>query len=266
MDTSYRFLDEAGDTTFYGKGKVPIIGQPGVTISFAIGMAKFNSELGPIRQRVLDAQQEITQEPYLNKIHSVVKKISEGGFFFHATDDPPEVRQIFYKIIKSIDCSLEIYVARKKPDLFAKKHDNKEEEFYADVLSHLIKNKFHKNEKLVLTIAQRGNSTKNSNLQKALQKAIIRFGKNPSNVSIKSKVVFNVQNHRTEPLLNITDYLCWAVQRVFEKGETRYYDYLQDKIRLVVDLYDFENYQGSKNYYKKENPLTSKNKLSPPPY
>ncbi len=27
IQDNHRFLDEAGDTTFYGKGKVPIIGQ-----------------------------------------------------------------------------------------------------------------------------------------------------------------------------------------------------------------------------------------------
>jgi hypothetical protein len=73
-----------------------------------------------------------------------------------------------------------------------------------------------------------------------------------------------VQTPQTEPILNIADYLCWSIQRVFEKGETRYYDYLQSRIRLVVDLYDTENYLGYKNYYDKKNPLSSINKISPP--
>jgi hypothetical protein len=46
-----------------------------------------------------------------------------------------------------------------------------------------------------------------------------------------------VQTHYTEALLNVADYLCWSVQRVFERGETRYYDFLGDRINLVVDLY-----------------------------
>ena len=54
------------------------------------------------------------------------------------------------------------------------------------------------------------------------------------------------------------------MQRVFEQGETRFYDYLIDKIRLVVDLYDRAKYDGNRNYYTKKNPLTSANKLGPP--
>jgi len=64
-------------------------------------------------------------------------------------------------------------------------------------------------------------------------------------------------------LFAVADYCCWAVQRVFEKGETRFYDYMQDKISLVVDLYDSEKYKSNLNYYTKKNPLTTKNKISP---
>ena len=76
-------------------------------------------------------------------------------------------------------------------------------------------------------------------------------------------MVFNIQTPLTEPLLNVADYFGWAVQRVFEKGETRFYDYLRDKIRVVTDLYDFANYGTNRNYYDKRNPLTSNNKIGP---
>jgi hypothetical protein len=32
----------------------------------------------------------------------------------------------------------------------------------------------------------------------------------------------NEINPLQEPLLNVADYLCWTIQRVFERGETRY--------------------------------------------
>ena len=128
-----------------------------------------------------------------------------------------------------------------------------------------MKNKLELSGKLVLNIAQRGKSTKNNNLELALKKAESRFLKNAghSEKFVSTKVVFNVQNQMKEPLLNIADYFCWAVQRVFEKGETRYYDYLIDKISLVIDLYDSKKYKGNGNYYTKENPLGADNKISP---
>ena len=261
---SHRFLDEAGDTTFYGKGRIPIVGRPGVSLSFAIGMVKFNADLNEIRKAVRALQDEATSDKYLLGIASVAKKAAAGGFYFHATDDPPEVRERFFKFIESLDCTCEVMVARKLPSMFALKHHHQEAEFYADVLSHLLKNKLKLGQKVVLNIAERGASTRNANLQLALTKAVERFEKKGSVDEISSLVVFNVQNHRTEPLLNIADYLCWSVQRVFERGETRYYDFLGDKIRLVVDLYDTTKYKDSLNYYRGKRRLTAENKISPP--
>lgn len=261
---SHRFLDEAGDTAFYGKGKRLILGQRGVSLAFGIGMVKLYDDISAVRNNIIRLQKQVEDDNYLNIIPSINKKIDSGGFFFHATDDPPEVRQIMYRFVKSLNCSLEMVVARKIPGIFTYKHNNKEAEFYADVLSHLLKNKLKSGDKYVLNISRRANSTSNKNLQAALNKAHIRAMKKHDRNDLTSQVVFNIQNHRTEPLLNIADYLCWSVQRIFERGETRYYDFIKDQISLVVDIYDSKGYKGSRNYYTPRNPLTSENKISPP--
>ncbi len=43
-----------------------------------------------------------------------------------------------------------------------------------------------------------------------------------------------------------------------------YYNFLMDKVSLVIDLYDKSNYIGNKHYYNAKNPLTLQNKISPP--
>ncbi|MDD8017291.1 MAG: DUF3800 domain-containing protein [Bacteroidota bacterium] len=266
-ETHHRFLDEAGDTTFFGKGKIPIIGiKEGVSLCFILGMVKFKTPLAQLRDSVQLLQQQVQKDSYFKDIHSVQKKIQNGGFYFHASDDIPEIRKIFYEYIKSIDCSFEAVNGRKIPEIYLRKHNNKEAEYYADLLSHLLKNKFKGGEKLILHIAERGNTTKNATLELARQKAMQRFQKNKPRKEITTNIVFDVQNHKTEPLLNIADYLCWAVQRVFEKGEMRYYNFIEEKVSLVVDIYDTANYEGNKHYYTYRNKLTSKNKLSPPLY
>jgi hypothetical protein len=264
VPTSHRFLDEAGDPTFFKKGRIPAVGEPGISLAFSLGMVKFSGELPPIRTEVRRLAEAVAQDEYLNRIPSVAKKIAGGGFYFHATDDPPEVRERLFRYIHSLDCSLEMVVARKIPALFAKKHHSKDSEFYADLLSHLIKNKLKLGQRLVLNVAERGPTTRNTNLELALAKAHERFAKRRSREEVSSTVVFNVQTPRTEPLLCVADYLCWSVQRVFERGEMRHYEFIREKVSLVVDLYDMGHYEGGKNYYTRERPLTAGNKLSPP--
>ena len=260
----HRFLDEAGDTTFFGKGKQLIVGNEGVSHAFTIGMVKINRPLVEVRNEVAVLQRSVEHDAYLNVIPSVRKRIERGGFFFHACDDTPEVRQLLFRYIKTLDCSFEAVVARKIPEIFTRKHNHQETEFYADVLSHLIKNKLKMGGKLVLNISSRANSTNNRNLQAALEKATGRAVKINAPDILTTQVVFNVQNHRSEPLLNVADYLCWSVQRVFERGETRHYDFLGARIRLVVDLFDQAGYEGSRNYYRGNRRLTPENRLSPP--
>jgi hypothetical protein len=259
---NYRFIDEAGDTTFYGQGRKPIVGTTGVSKAFILGMVKFRTDLDEIRKRIYELQNQISNDRYFKSIPSIQKKVQSNGFYFHATDDIPEVRKIFFDFIASLDLSFEAIAARKIIDIFVKKHNHKEDEFYADLLSHLLKNKFEKSENLILTIASRGKSTKNHNLENALTKAKTSFINKKPEGEIKREIMFNIQNQITEPLLNISDYICWAIQRVFEKGETRYSDFLIEKISLVIDLYDPNRNELWSNYYKKNNPLSSKNCIS----
>lgn len=261
----HRFLDEAGDTTFWGKGKTPVIGKTeGVSLAFILGMVKFKQSLKEVREKVVELQLQVANDPYYKGVPSIEKKKNNTGYYLHATDDLPEVREKFYKLIKSLDLSFEAVVGRKIYDIFVKKHNANESEFYADLLSHLLKNKMELGGRLVLNVSQRGKSTRNRNLENAAETARKRFTKTKPGKEAQTDFVFNVQNPTSEPLLNVADYLCWAVQRVFERGETRYYDFIEEKISLVIDLYDTEKYEGSRHYYNHSNKLTAENKLSPP--
>lgn len=265
LNINHRFLDEAGDTTFYGKGRKNLINTKGVSLCFMIGMVKFKEPLEQIREKIIQLQNQVSSDPYY-QVESVIKKNKNQGYYFHATDDIPEIRKQFFDLIKQLDCSFEAVVGRKSIERYETKHKGKEEYFYADMLSHLLKNKLSKDDKLVLHISDKGKSTKHTNLNLALLKAIQRQNDNPfnKNKDITTQVVFNVNYPTKEPLLNIADYFCWSIQRVFEKGEMRFYDFLKDKISLVMDIYDTSKYEKWANYYSPKNPLTIENKISPP--
>ena len=148
-------------------------------------------------------------------------------------------------------------MGRKSIDIFENEHNRKEAAFYADLLSHLIEHELGKHPRMVLNIAERTNSTAINNLKIGLQKAEEQFEEKYPKKENNTKVSFTVHKFIDEPLLVVADYLCWAVQRVFEKGETRFYDYVINQIEWVIDIYDEER------EYSPKNPLTEKNKVSP---
>ncbi|MFZ4525475.1 MAG: DUF3800 domain-containing protein [Chlorobium sp.] len=258
---NHRFLDEAGDTAFYGKGKISSIGDDGSSYCFILGMLKINEPLAMVRKKVVDLQKAIAEDAYFYGVPSIEKKKASYGYFLHAKDDLPEVKKMAFELIKSIDCSFEAVVGRKIPTLYESKHNGKEAEFYADLLSHLLKNKLNKYGKLVLNISHRSKCTTHHNLQKGLDKAVHRAKLQSPEKAHDCDVVFNVQQPTAEPLLNLSDYFCWAVQRVFERGEARYYEYISDQVVMVQDLYDFEKWGNGGNYYSRVNKLSRDNCL-----
>mgnify|MGYP000948392759 CR=1 FL=1 len=67
ISTSHRFLDESGDPTFFKKGRILAIGEPGISLAFSIGIVKFDAPHSPIRARILAMQEEIVNDSYLKQ-------------------------------------------------------------------------------------------------------------------------------------------------------------------------------------------------------
>lgn len=259
--TYHRFIDEAGDMTFFKKGKVAVrFGEDGISKAFILGMAHIKQPLNETREMIREFCADIENDPYFNEIPSIKKRIASGGFYLHAKDDPPELRYKFITyLVDNVSFSVQMVVGRKKLSRFVAKHNSQEREFYADLLSHLLKDKA-RYEKLVINIAERGSSTGNNNLENALAQAHERHTKRRGTV-YEAEIRFNVQKYSSEPILAIVDYALWTVQRVFEKGEARFYDALKDKLPTIIDLYDTTRYKSYRNYYGPSNPLTKDNKV-----
>ncbi|MEK0210022.1 hypothetical protein WM015_08035 [Bifidobacterium mongoliense] len=257
----HRFIDEAGDMTFYTRkhGKrIPAVGIDGVSSCFMMGMVHVKEDLESARNKIRDFDHEIESSVFFRSFLSVQKSIRSGrhGFYTHAKNDPAELRYEFFKLmLDDIDFTIQVVVGRKIQSLYEKQHHGKESEFYADLLSHLIKDKASING-LIVDVAQRGSSTSNNNLHHALEIAHSRSINNRRMRELGDGIKFNVQPYDEDPLLSLSDYGLWAVQRVFERGDEKFYQLIKAKIVLVHDLYDQSNYAQYKNYYTPRNPLS----------
>lgn len=226
-------------------------------------MLKVKEPLDDVRIKIADLQKSIEDDPYFQSIPSIQRRKNKNGFHLHANDDLPEIRKMGYELIKAINCSFEAVVARKIYGLYERKHNGNEAEFYADMLSHLLKNKLNKYDRLVLNIAGRSNCTTHSNLKRGLGKSVERSTMRNPDQPNDCEVVFNVQTPTSEPILNLADYFVWAIQRVFERGDTRFYDFISHKVSQVIDIYDFDNFQQPKAksgaHYGRRRKLTQEN-------
>ena len=126
INKAHHFLDEAGDTTFFGKGNIPVLGIDGVSKYFILGKIVFNTPLQILRNEIIVLEQEVLNNPYFQVASVHKKRNNTGRFYFHATDDLPELRMLFYNFIQQVDCDFEAIVANKSIERFVKKHNGSE--------------------------------------------------------------------------------------------------------------------------------------------
>ncbi len=253
-ELNYFFVDEAGDPIFYNKHGKCIVGEEGCSKILLLGFIKTKNP-DQLRGSVLKLRDEIVGDPYLKKIPSLKKT----KLYFHAKDDCPEVREKFYKLMLGLDFKAEFVVARKIPSLFKRKHKGNENLFYDDLVSKLFENKLHVAKRNFIYFAVRGSKTRQAPFEDAIKTAVSSFEKKWM-MKNDSEINIYPQSPLGEPCLQIIDYMNWAVQRAFIRGEDRYVKFVEEKISFLVDIYDLENYP--KNFYSRSNKFNI-TKISP---
>lgn len=250
----YFYVDESGDPYFYDRNGNLVVGKEGCSKILILGFIK-TEEPQRVRKELEIVRESVKKDIYLHGIPSVKKSL----VCFHAKDDCPEVRERVFKAIVNLPFKSEFIVARKKEKIFETRHNKKPNLFYDDLVAKLFQNQLHKQEENVIYYSVRGNRARQEPLEEAIKTAILTF-EQKWKTKVDSEVKIFPQRSTGEPCLQVVDYMNWAVQRAFVKSEMRYFDFIRDKISLIVDLYDSDNYPNI--YYNKNNPFRVK-QISP---
>lgn len=254
--TNYYFVDESGDPTFYNQNGILIVGSEGCSPILIMGFIEATTP-ETLRRGLSNLRKEILEDPYFSGIPSMHKtKVA-----FHAKDDCPEVRQAVFRKLKELEFKAQFIVARKIERVFRKTFYSNPAKFYDHLIIRLFQNVLHRFENNKIYFAKRGSKTRQKPLENAINNAIVSF-EQKWRADFSGKIIYNIsaQTLTGEPCLQIVDYMNWAVYRAFVKQEMRFFKVVEDKVSLLVDLYDQENYPN--NWYSRKNPFDC-NKISP---
>lgn len=253
-DAHWYFVDEAGDPVFYDARGNLIVGTEGCSPILALGFVETQNP-SAMRQALAELHAHIANDKYLQGIPSLAKT----NRAFHAKDDAAEVRYLVYRCLAKLEFKAQFIVARKIETIFRNSFHAKESEFYDYLVSILFQNVLHRYQRNNIYIAQRGTRIRQANLERAIRSGVAEF---ENRWRTKVDTQFNVFPHVAtgEPCLQVIDYMNWAVYRAFTRQEMRYYNFVADKVSLLVDFYDTANYP--KNWYSRKNPFDIK-KASP---
>ena len=256
----YCFVDEAGDPTLFdARGRV-MVGEAGCSGHFLLGAlevaapAALAVDLAALRATLL-------ADPYFRDVPSMQPARRKTAEAFHAKDDLPEVRREVFKVLLKHDLKffavvrnkqrvLDYVRGRNQYDPAYRYHPN---ELYDTLVSRLFKDRLHLSAEMEVCFAARGQSDRSAALKAALETARRRFALKWQH---EAKPVIDVRQSlpRHDAALQAVDYFLWAMQRHFERGESRFAELVWSRVSLLhaVDETDEAPYG---RYYSKKKPL-----------
>jgi hypothetical protein len=179
--------------------------------------------------------------------------MSKTAVALHAKDDVSEVRYLFYKELRSLPFKAQFVVARKIEDIFRSDHGASENQFYDHLIGRLFQKVLHRFQHNHIVFSTRGSRERRWPLEEAIKKARTRFEEKCKVKADCTTFEIEPQSPKGEPCLSVIDYMNWAVHRAYTRNEMRYYNFVEDKISFLWDIYDF----GKKPYCRK-NPFDVK--------
>ena len=179
--------------------------------------------------------------------------------FFHAKDDQPEVRWKIFQLLASLDAKVIVafrrkeYLAKTARTLMTRGQKIQPNDIYDDLVKRLFKNLLHKAEENTIVFARRGKSARQHALENAIRRAQHNF-KSATGIRSDSRTKIVSASPSEYAGLQIVDYYLWALQRMLERGEDRFFDMLRPAYRLIMDLDDTRN-RPYGEWYSDANPL-----------
>lgn len=180
---------------------------------------------------------------------------------FHAKDDLPEVRREVFRLLPTFGIKVQVVIRRKDnlarigresfKQLGQKIHPDA---IYDDLVKRLFKNLLHKADENRIVFALRNAAPRYHALEAAIQKARKNFQKK-WNIHRENQTVIQSGRPHEFAGLQVVDYYLWALQRLYERKEDRFFNLLAKDYRLIMDLDDTRN-RSYGEWYSDANPLT----------
>lgn len=190
-------------------------------------------------------------DPYFAGVPSFDLARNKTAAFFHAKDDLPEVRKEVFALIR--DHSVHVVAAIRRKAVLADSAAKRfaatgkkisDSEIYDSLVEQVLTERLHLAEHSHIWFARRGKKERREALAAVIERARHRFEERNQDAVIarlgdRQPATSIYSAHPSEVAgLQVIDYCLWALHRLLERGETRYFDYIRAKFRAIWDIDD----------------------------
>lgn len=256
------FVDEAGGGTLFTRRGRVIVGTEGCSRFFILGLVDIRDPAS-LGRDLEDLRAALVADPYFKGVPSMQPEGRKTAATFHAKNDLPEVRREvfslllrhdlrFFAVVRDKLAVLEYVSRRGDHDPGYRYHPN---ELYDYLVRRLFRDRLHKDDGYRIHFAKRGRSDRTAALRKALEAARQRLT-DKTGIAAAAPIDVVATSPPKCPGLQAADYLLWALQRFYERGEERFVALSWPIVRLVHDI-DDKREAAYGAYYTQKRPLTA---------
>jgi hypothetical protein len=236
------FIDESGKPEVYSFNGVNLVEKGQATKYLILAAVRSDDQLR-IQQEVTNFKSQLLHDSNLIKIFSSAYSLDA----FHAQTDYPEVRQLFYNFINTLDIKIDVIVVEKlKCYQTLKQNPGK---MYGIMAGQLLKNICHQAEKTEIIFSRKDSKLKlRKELEGEVERIRLEYLEKHANLDGDFKLSYQHNPHYTHSGLQIADYISYAVFQVFENKKDQWFKLVQNKIGRIQDI-------CNKKYFTRSNPL-----------
>ncbi len=256
------FVDEAGDgTLFNAKGEF-IVGTPGCSKFFILGLLEAGDSSG-LTEKLDSLRSELIADPYFENVPSMQPAARKTALAFHAKDDLPEVRREVFSLLAKENLRFFAAVKSKKATHAYVKSRNRIDpeyryrpnELYDYLVRCLFRDRLHQHASYRIVFSARGAADRTKALGHAIDQARLRFSEK---WGIETSPTIGIRSDAPPAHggLQAVDYYLWALQRLYERNEDRFMKMMWPQCGLVRDIDDIRT-AGYGVYYTRKKPLTA---------
>ena len=255
------FVNEAGTPNLFRRRRESIVGQEGCSNFFILGKLEVDDP-ETLQRQLDDLRAELLADPYFKGVPSMQPGEKKTALMFHAKDDVAEVRYrvmkllaqqavSFYAVVRDKHRVLAEVLARNQAD---ESYWYRENDLYDELVAHLFKSRFYRGDHFEICFARRGKSARTEALKLALDQARRTYERDMG-VRCDVSIAVRASTPRECGGLQAVDYFLWALQRLYEQGEDRYWETVRPRVKVVYDRDDTRTASYGV-YYTAEKPLT----------
>jgi len=238
------YVDEAGDGVLFGSKGRDRLSDSDAQQFFMLGMVRCADDVA-VKLALTRLRKDLLKNPLYSSIPSMQPNARKTARAFHAKDDHPEVRAKVFECLTHLDFRIYAVIKDMRAVRLYVQNRNRmhatyrytPNELYDLTVRMLFKQRLHKHDAYRITFARRGKSDRTLTLSNELEKTRLSFlaeQKKNHTPEIEIRPAYPWE----EPCLQVADYCLWALQRCYERHESRFIRALWSKVSLIHDVDD----------------------------